>query len=232
MTLTPKGALRHALTAAVALGLVATVAPGAAAAEAAPAVSAPASAPASAGAPTPPYGRLLPIADLSAQRLLTADQVAAAKYRYAAPPRGGTDSPIDDPERERQVLEAVAEQARALGADPEATVRIFRDQIEANKLVQRGLYRRWEADPAQAPTERPDLSKVRLEINRINGELVRAIADSAQDWGWAVAPRSCAGWLTVAAVRTRHDRRLDALHSVALERSLRSVCGATPPGRR
>ncbi|MGO4428097.1 gamma subclass chorismate mutase AroQ, partial [Streptomyces sp. MCAF7] len=146
-------------------------------------------------------------------------------YRYAAPPRGGTDSPIDDPERERQVLEAVAEQARALGADPEVTVRIFRDQIEANKLVQRGLYHRWEADPAQAPTERPDLSKVRLEINRINGELVRAIADSER----ARAERSCTGRLPVAALRVRHDRQLDALHSVALERALPSVC-APPNG--
>ncbi|MER7787326.1 chorismate mutase [Streptomyces sp. NPDC097640] len=205
--MTPNATLRHALTAAAALGLLVTAAPGA---TAAPAVSA--AAPASVSAPALPYGQLLPIADLSAQRLLTADQVAQAKW--------GTDSPIDDPERERQVLEAVAEQARALGADPEATVRIFRDQIEANKLVQRGLYRRWEADPAQAPTERPDLSKVRLEINRINGELVRAIADSAR----AQAEPSCAGWLTVAAVRVRHDRQLDALHTVALERALRSVC--------
>ncbi|MGW3571193.1 gamma subclass chorismate mutase AroQ [Streptomyces sp. NPDC000941] len=216
-----KGTLRHALTAVAALGLLATAAPGAAAAgPASAAVPASASAPASASVPAPPYGRLLPIADLSAQRLLTADQVAAAKYRYAAPPRGGTDSPIDDPERERQVLEAVAEQARALGADPQATVRIFRDQIEANKLVQRGLHHRWEADPAQAPTERPDLSKVRLEINRINGELVRAVADSER----ARAERSCTGRLTVAALRVRHDRQLDALHSVALERALPSVC--------
>lgn len=208
----PKGTLRHALTAVAALGLLATTAPGAAAAGA---VSV--AAPASASVPAPPYGRLLPIADLSAQRLLTADQVAQAKW--------GTDSPIDDPERERQVLEAVAEQARALGADPEATVRIFRDQIEANKLVQRGLYRRWDADPAQAPTERPDLTKVRLEINRINGELVRAIAESAR----ARAERSCTGRLTVAALRVRHDRQLDALHSVALERALPSVC-APPNG--
>ncbi|MDX3228119.1 gamma subclass chorismate mutase AroQ [Streptomyces sp. ME19-01-6] len=223
--MTLKGALCRALTAAAALGLMAAAAPGAAAAEAALAVSvaAPASAApasASAGAATRPYGRLLPIADLSAQRLLTADQVAAAKYGYAAPPRGGTGSPIDDPVRERQVLESVAEQARALGADPEATVRIFRDQIEANKAVQRGLFRRWEADPAQAPTERPDLTKVRLEINRINGELVRAIADSAK----ARAQRSCTGWLTAAAARVRLDRRLDALHTVALKRALRSVC--------
>ncbi|MER6143390.1 chorismate mutase [Streptomyces sparsogenes] len=221
--------LRRALTAPAALGLIATAAPaaaatapGSAAATGPASVSASVSATASvsAGAQARPYDRLLPVADLSAQRLLTADQVAASKW--------GTDSPIDDPVRERQVLEAVAAQARDLGADPEATVRVFRDQIEANKLVQRGLFRRWDADPAQAPTERPDLSKVRLEINRINGELVRALADSAG----ARAERSCAGRLTAAAAHTRHDRRLDALHTAALERSLRSVCAATPAGRR
>ncbi|WP_414930950.1 hypothetical protein [Streptomyces sp. Je 1-369] len=46
----------------------------------------------------------------------------------------------------------------------------------ARTLVQRGLFRRWDADPSQAPTERPDLAGVRKEINRVNGELVRSAA--------------------------------------------------------
>ncbi|MEU6991024.1 chorismate mutase [Streptomyces sp. NPDC046465] len=163
-------------------------------------------------APMGPYGQLRPLADLSAQRLATADLVAAAKY--------GTDSPIDDPAREREVLAAVAEQAAEAGADPAATVRIFRDQIEANKVVQRGLFRRWDADPSGAPTERPDLGEVRKEINRVNGELVRGIAASP---GARTAPY-CGGALTVAAVHVRHADRLDALHSVALGRALASVC--------
>ncbi|WP_369216326.1 gamma subclass chorismate mutase AroQ, partial [Streptomyces flavofungini] len=132
----------------------------------------------------------------------------------------GTGSPIDDPAREKAVLDAVAEQARSAGADPGVTVRIFRDQIEANKVVQRGLFRRWDADPAQAPAERPDLAEVRQEINRVNGELVRGIAAS----GGARASARCGGALTVAAVRVRHEGRLDALHSVGLGRALRSVC--------
>ncbi|MFF1377515.1 gamma subclass chorismate mutase AroQ [Streptomyces sp. NPDC058308] len=163
-------------------------------------------------APVGPYGQLRLLAALSAQRLATADLVAAAKY--------GTDSPIDDPAREREVLAAVARQAAEAGADPAVTVRIFRDQIEANKAVQRGLFRRWDADPSQAPTERPDLGEVRKEINRVNGELVRGIAVSPG----ARAVPYCEGVLTVAAVRVRHADRLDALHSVALGRALASVC--------
>ncbi|WP_055696424.1 chorismate mutase [Streptomyces silaceus] len=175
------------------------------------AVAAPAHPPAPA-ASAGPYALLHPLAELSARRLATADLVAAAKY--------GTDSPIDDPAREKQVLDAVAAQAKELGADPEATVRIFRDQIEANKLVQRGLFRRWDADPSQAPTERPDLAEVREEINRINTGLVRAVAASPD----ARTAPSCGGVLTAAAVRVGHQERLDALHSVALGRAVRSVC--------
>ncbi|MFC9229158.1 chorismate mutase [Streptomyces decoyicus] len=158
------------------------------------------------------YGRLGPLAGLSAERLATGDLVAAAKW--------GTGGPIDDPAREQEVLDAVADQARRLGADPAATVRIFRDQIEASKVVQRGLHRRWHADPAQAPTTRPDLDEVRKEINRINGELVGAIARSPH----ARSAPYCAPLLTVAAAQVRHERHLDGLHTVALARSLRSVC--------
>lgn len=160
------------------------------------------------------YVELHSLADLAAQRLATADLVAAAKY--------GTGSPIDDPAREQQVLDDVARQARDLGADPEATVRFFRDQIEANKMVQRELHRRWDADPSQAPApgERPDLAEVREEINRVNGELVRGIAASSV----ARTAPSCRGLLVVAGVRVRGERQLDALHAVALGRALMSVC--------
>ncbi|MEU7489141.1 chorismate mutase [Streptomyces sp. NPDC042319] len=159
------------------------------------------------------YAALRPLAVLSAERLATADLVAAAKW--------GTGSPIDDPAREQQVLDAVAERARELGADPARTVAVFRDQIEANKIVQRGLHRAWTADPGRAPTTRPDLNEVREEINRINEGLVRAIADSPH----ARPAPSCGPVLAVAAAGVVREKHLDPLHTVALARSLRSVCG-------
>ncbi|MEU0842647.1 chorismate mutase [Streptomyces sp. NPDC005962] len=203
---------RLVLIAAAAAAVLAGGAGGAVAAPAPP----PASSSASSSAPSS-HGALRPLAGLAADRLLVADQVAAAKW--------GTDSPIDDPAREQEVLDAVAEQAREVGGDPVATSRIFRDQIEASKVVQRGLYRRWQADPATAPTERPDLAKVRLEINRINGELVHAIADSAD----ARTAPSCPARLLAGALATGHEKRLDGLHAVALTRALPSVCETTAP---
>ncbi|WP_323180592.1 gamma subclass chorismate mutase AroQ [Streptomyces atratus] len=161
-----------------------------------------------------PHSPLFSITDLSAQRIVTGDLVAAAKW--------GADSPIDDPAREQQVLDAVAEQARNLGGDSEVTRRIFRDQIEANKEVQRGLHRLWQDDPSKAPAVRPGLSEVRKEVNRINQALVRAVAVSALHRS---APL-CGGALVASAVRVRHERHLDELHTAALAGSLKSVCGS------
>lgn len=163
-----------------------------------------------------PRGALRPLAELSARRLRTADLVAAAKW--------GTGQRIDDPERERQVLAAVARQAGEVGGDPVATVAVFRDQIEANKLVQRALHRRWRAAPDQAPTERPDLARVRAEINRINGGLVRAVATSEP----ARTAWPCPVALLPEAARAHRDQALDGPRGVALARALRSVC-APPP---
>ncbi|MES5817398.1 chorismate mutase [Streptomyces sp. RG80] len=163
-----------------------------------------------AAAPQP--SDLRPVADLAAERLATADLVAAAKW--------GTDSPIDDPAREQQVLDTVAAQAQRIGADPDEIRRIFRDQIEANKQVQRGLYRRWTAHPDQAPTTKPDLNVVRERINRVNTDLVDAVAGSTEE---RTAP-TCEPELALAVVEIHHERHPDLLHTSALIRSLASVC--------
>ncbi|KOG87161.1 chorismate mutase, partial [Streptomyces varsoviensis] len=138
----------------------------------------------------------------------------------------GSGGPVDDPARERRVLDAVARQAAQRGADPKATVRIFRDQIEASKVVQRALHRAWRADPAAAPSpaERPDLAEIRLKINRLNDDLVRAIAAARP----ARAARTCDGLLAVSAARTRQTRHLDLTHALALARALPSVCEHRP----
>lgn len=156
---------------------------------------------------------LHPVVDLSAQRVLVGDLVAASKW--------GTDQPIDDPAREQVVLDSVAELARERGADPDRVVRVFRDQIEASKIVQRGLHRIWQQHPEQAPTERPDLGRVREEINRLNVGIVTAITESERDRDSLL----CGVGLLLAELEVDHRRHLDVLHARALDRSVAAVCG-------
>ncbi|MFH8658900.1 chorismate mutase [Streptomyces afghaniensis] len=162
--------------------------------------------------PTPD---LTPVTELLAQRLLLADKVAAAKY--------GTDTPIDDPEREARILDDVRARAVGLGLEPDAVAAVFRDQIEANKLVQRGLYARWDAHPAERPTERPDLAKeVRPALDRITTQLLAALDDTER----ARSLPSCGPRLATAAGWSAYTHGFDTLHLKALGRALPSVCGA------
>jgi chorismate mutase len=180
----------------------------------APAAFATAAYPAPAPAPMKTKKSLQPLVQLSAERLLVSDEVAAAKW--------GTGKPIDDPAREQQVIDEAAAQARQLGTDPAEVVRFFQDQIAASKDVQRGLFRLWHAEPSKAPTTRPDLSQIRVKLNSIDNELIQAIADTD-----AVRSSSaCEGRLTAAYRHTHHALRLDALHTFALRKALPHVCEA------
>uniref|UniRef100_A0AAU2A4V4 chorismate mutase n=1 Tax=Streptomyces sp. NBC_00093 TaxID=2975649 RepID=A0AAU2A4V4_9ACTN len=161
-----------------------------------------------------PVLSLAPLTDLFAERLLVADKVAAAKY--------GTDKPIDDPVRERQILDDVSSRAVGLGLDPVAVAAVFRDQIEANKVVQRGLYARWDAHPELRPVERPDLVKeVRPVLDRITTELLGVLAETEG----VRSGGGCEVRLVVAAGRSARGYGLDGLHLVGLGRAVPSVCG-------
>lgn len=159
---------------------------------------------------------LFGLTDVSAERVQVGDLVAAAKF--------GTSAPIDDPAREQVVLDNVRAQSIQLGIDPEVAVAIFRDQIEANKQVQRGLYELWTAHPELVPAERPDLVKdVRPRLDRITTELLAQIKSTRR----ARTHPSCPGHLIATEHIVYHTRDLDALHRGALNRALVSVCQTT-----
>src|SRR5438067_7482141 len=164
------------------------------------------------GSPATVSESLLPLVKSSADRVQIADQVAAAKF--------GTTQPIDDPAREQQVLDGVAAKAPSLGLDPAVVRQFFRDQIEANKIVQRGLYAFWTAHPDQAPATRPDLSTIRPQIDRITDSLLHELAGTtASRAGHFCEARVFVGVHVVDAMR-----HLDQLHAEALGRSLDSAC--------
>ncbi|MEU9480467.1 chorismate mutase [Streptomyces sp. NPDC048191] len=153
------------------------------------------------------------IARLAGERVMTADTVAAAKW--------GTRQPIDDPAREKTVLDSAAAQGAQLGIPPATVRRIFTDQIAANKDVQRALYTRWHAQPAEQPTHRPDLAtQVRPVLDRIDGRLLAAIVQARP----LLDGPGCSALLRQQKETTARALGLDAVHKTGLDQALAHIC--------
>lgn len=156
-----------------------------------------------------------PLSDLVAlavRRIGTGDVVSAAKF--------GTPQAIDDPAREKQELDAVAAESPGLGINPAESTLFFRDQIEASKVVQRGLYQLWTAHPELRPTTKPDLTKtVRPELDALTTEIMSQlkVTTGARHSGAQCAAQS-------AAAVTDAGKPLDQLHRDALAVATHSVC--------
>ncbi|GHJ40884.1 chorismate mutase [Streptomyces sp. TS71-3] len=163
-------------------------------------------------------GRLGPLTDLAIERIRVSDDVAASKF--------GTDSPIEDPVREAQVLEQVREQAGATGVNPDAAVAFFQDQITASKIVQRGLFARWTAHPEEAPTTRPDLDQIRQRLDQLTTALLHELKDTEQ---LRDRPVACTVQLALAGGSGAVLERLDTLHRQALRTATDSVCHSGEP---
>ncbi|WP_327145383.1 chorismate mutase [Nocardia sp. NBC_01327] len=169
-------------------------------------------------------GSLDYLVGLLADRIDTADTVAAAKWAVAS--RNGQEPVIDDPVREAAIYDAMAQ----LGAQrnlPESWVReVFLGQIEASKLVQRGLVLQWRSGLTAAPTPTMDLAAVRPVIDRVDTAIIAELAARRTE----LASADCAARLTSTVLATAGARRADPLHEAALVRASTSLCAA--PGLR
>ena len=164
--------------------------------------------PATADVPSP----LFALVDAAAQRLQTADPVAASKWIT-----GGS---ISDPARERQVIDAVTAAATTQNVDPEYVERVFRDQISATVGVEYGRFSEWKLDPASAPTAAPNLSESRTTIDGLNRTMVDEIA---AQWDSLHSP-GCVGDLEAARNAVVGARGLDPLYQRGLMFATGSYC--------
>ncbi|MBW0104968.1 gamma subclass chorismate mutase AroQ [Pseudonocardia sp. KRD-291] len=164
-----------------------------------------------AGPAATPGPALTDLTRLAARRIALSDTVAAAKF--------GTPSPIEDPARERRVVDDAAAVASREGLDPARAQTFFRDQIEASKVVQRGLFRLWADRVDLRPRARPDLGAVRPELDRIGAQMVAGLRATSPVRAGAGCPAALSA--DAAAVPG------DALHREALDVALRSVCGTS-----
>lgn len=155
---------------------------------------------------------LHPLVDAAAQRLLTAEPVAASKDL--------TGGQIEDPQREAQVLDTVAAAAQAQGADPAYVRDVFRDQIDATVSLQYSLFGDWKVDPAAAPVSAPDLASTRATIDGLNQTMV---AEIAHQWPELQAP-TCRAELDATIDEVAVNRELDPRYRRALEYATHDYC--------
>jgi chorismate mutase len=158
-------------------------------------------------------GPLFRLVDTAAQRLLTADPVAASKWVD-----GGQ---IVDPARVGQVLDAVGADARTRGIDEAYVRRAFENQIHATEGIQFTRFGQWKFDPAVAPTTAPDLSQSRTAIDGFNKTMV---AEMAAQWG-VLRGAGCRVALDEARTSVIAQRALDPLYDRALDVATGSYCG-------
>ncbi len=143
-------------------------------------------------------------------RLLLAPDVARFKWNHHLP--------IEDLPREAQVIASLGSQASALGVPQAWAEGFFKAQIEASKIAQVELFRRW-TDARQGPfPDAPDLATVtRPKLDQLTGQLLRALA---QAWPLLGDPK-------------RHEDVLRAMRPMrADEVSTRAVAAAIAPLER
>ncbi|MFM8599688.1 MAG: chorismate mutase [Mycobacterium sp.] len=157
---------------------------------------------------------LFELVDAAAQRLQTADPVAATKWLSGAA--------ITDPQRVAQVLTAVSEDAESQGLPAAYVSRVFGDQIDASEAVQYSRFSWWKLDPAAAPSVAPDLDTSRSQIDALNRRIVGEIAEQ---WPVLHSP-GCPADLDAAKSAVAGARQLDPLHRQALDTATRSYCAA------
>ncbi|SEH65360.1 chorismate mutase [Mycolicibacterium rutilum] len=159
-----------------------------------------------------PVSPLYRLVDAAAQRLETADPVAAAKWI-----NGG---PLTDKPRADKVLDDVAAEADARGIDRQYVRDVFRNQIDATEGIEYTRFGQWKFDPATAPTTAPDLAESRGQIDRLNKTMVEEIA---AQWNSLHSP-GCAAALSTATQAVGDARRFDPLFRQALASATRSYC--------
>lgn len=157
---------------------------------------------------------------LLVERLETADTVAAIKWAGAV--RDGGEPVIDDPGREAAIYDAMAVLGDAHGLPAGWVRQVFEGQIEANKMVQRGLVAEWRYGLAGAPVPATDLAGIRPVIDRANAGIVDELSARRAE----LASGDCPARVTGSVLAVAGARHIDLLHQAALVRAALPLCGA------
>ncbi|MFZ6649122.1 gamma subclass chorismate mutase AroQ [Undibacterium sp. TJN25] len=110
------------------------------------------------------------LALLMDERLAVAPLVAKSKWNSGAA--------IDDPQREKQILNDIGLRARQEGLDPSLAGDFFQSQFDAGKIVQNRLHAQWRSQQREPFVNPPNLVRdVRPVLDRLTPELILALKD-------------------------------------------------------
>jgi len=117
----------------------------------------------------PPWSKEVQfVLELIARRLKLAAKVASAKFVIR--------KAINDPVREKEILQSIASRAEKCGLDPEWAVTFFQDQMDANKHIQQELTSHWfkcGTGPEGAPVNLDE--EVRPVIDEIDTSILQTM---------------------------------------------------------
>jgi chorismate mutase len=144
-----------------------------------------------------------------------AQSAAAAKY--------GSGAPVDDPIREQQILRSAACALNATRLDYRMGIQFFRDQIEANRVIQRGLLHRWHRHPEEIPATIPNLAgEVRPGLDRITMQIMQEFTRVNEMPHFK--PGDITGIIERRFTASFPERQLPGLHRHAAVFAMRSLC--------
>jgi chorismate mutase len=155
---------------------------------------------------------LTELVDAAAQRLQTAEPVAAFKWR--------TRGAIEDPGRVQQELTKLAAGATSQHVDPNYVTQVFGNQIDATEAIEYSRFADWKLDPSSVPAGSPDLSASRSTIDGLNQAMLGQIV---VDWDLLHSP-ACPAQLDAARGDVVRSRQLDGLYQRALALATQSYC--------
>jgi chorismate mutase len=168
----------------------------------------------SGGAESAEGAQLDALVDLVVERLSLARDVAAAKY--------GSGGPIDDPIREQQILRSVGCALNVSALSHRMGMQFFRDQMEASKVVQRGLHHRWHRHPEEIPAANPDLTAdVRPKLDHITAQIIQQFRCMSE--APCFKPGDIADLIDRRFTGAMPERHLPGLHRHAAAFAMRSL---------
>ncbi|MCE0462888.1 MULTISPECIES: chorismate mutase [Pseudomonas] len=162
---------------------------------------------------TPAPDALTPLLNAIGERIAIADQVALSKW--------DSHKPVEDRQREREVIAAAVAQAPVYKLTAETVETFFAAQIEANKFVQYVDLSDWAMEGKAPDMPRADLvNQIRPQLDRLQKRLLQQLADFSP---YRTDPQ-CPRWIA----RATHHNKQHPIRRLALIRATAELC-ITPP---